>query len=328
MVLESIIGERNIREKPYLIGIITFVIAIGSIIAVFSNELFLKYASLLSVAFITIGLVPIIHNIMAKEEYEEVMARKSATTFFARHFNLIMIYVWVFIGIILAFAVVYVVVPVDVKQTLFSEQISAFCNITGSSNCVGSVPNSISGHLSGAVFNSCKNPATREVGACAVNIFETNGIVLLFIVILSLLYGAGAIFIIAWNGSILGILFGEFFSSGNHVGWIGFLQSMIIGHGPPELFSYIFGALAGTILSAMISRGHFLKHEVSIITKDVAFLFFLALFSVLYGAIIEAILILGYADLYFVLGFVYVIAVIILVVFYGRKKFTIVPLDQ
>lgn len=330
MVLESLIGEKKIRRHPVLIFVITLVISVGSIIA--AHAIFPSHSSVLSVAFITIGLVPIIHNILGREEYEEVMLRKSSATFFARHFNLIMIYVWVFVGIILAFSLTYIVSPVDYKQDVFSEQINAFCYISGSDNCNYGIPNSISGQFNkitaratASAFAACKNPITKNTTDCTLFIFENNAGVLIFVIILSLLYGAGAIFIIAWNASILGLFFGEMFLVGLHSTWIGFLQSMLIGHGPPELFGYVFGALAGTILSAMISRGQFLEHEVSIIGKDVAFLAFLAFFSILYGSIVEGIGILGMADLHFVLGFIYLVLIIIAVTLYGRKKFIVMP---
>jgi uncharacterized membrane protein SpoIIM required for sporulation len=318
MVLESLIGERNIRKNPVLIFILTVIISIGSII--FANAIFPAHASVLSVAFITIGLVPIVHNVLAKEEYEEALARKSSTTFFARHFNVIMIYVWIFVGIILAFSLTYAVVPNDQKGILFEEQINAFCSIAGSDNCSEGIPNSITGRATAGAFNACQNPATKDIASCSFFIFENNMGVLIFIIILSLLYGAGAIFIIAWNASILGLFFGEMFLSAQHMTSAGLLQGMLIGHGPPELFSYIFGALAGAILSAMISKGQFLSHEFSTIIKDVTFLIFLAVFSVVYGAIVEAIGIVGFGDLYFILGFIYVLAIVLMVAFYGKKE--------
>jgi uncharacterized membrane protein SpoIIM required for sporulation len=316
MVLESLIGERNIRKNPFLIFILTFVISIGGILSAYF--VFPSHASVLSIAFITIGLVPIIHNILAKEEFDEALERKSSTTFFARHFNLIMLYVWIFVAIILAFSVVYIATPPNSKEILFQEQINAFCAISGSENCEAGVPNSISGRASAAAMGACMNPSTNSLGACALFIFENNAGVLIFTIILSLLYGAGAIFIIAWNASILGLFFGEMILSAQHTQWVGFLQGMLIGHGPPELLGYIFGALAGAILSAMISKGQFLKHEFSTIIKDVFFLAFLAIFSVLYGGIVEAIGILGMSELYFILGFIYVLAIIIIVVLYGK----------
>lgn len=319
MVLESIVGSKNIRKNPFLIFFITVLITVGSIIAAYN--VFPRYASVLSVAFITIGLVPLIHNVLAKEEYEDRMLRKSSTTFFARHFNLIMIYVWVFIGIIFTFAIFYYVAPSELKTDLFSEQINSLCAISGSSLCEGSVPLSITGNVAASAFDSCRNPDTSNVLSCSFFIFQNNFRVLIFVIILSLLYGAGAIFIIAWNASILGLFFGEMLSMGAHSAWLGFLQSMLIGHGPPELFAYIFGALAGGILSAMIARGVFIRYEIMTALKDFGFLVFLAFFSVVYGAIVEGVGILGYSDLHFILGFLYVLIIIIIVAIYGKKNY-------
>ena len=318
MVLESIIGEANVRRHPVLIFLITFLVSVGGIIAAY--QVFESYASVLATAFITIGLVPIIHNIFAKEQYDEIMHRKSAATFFARHFNVILIYVWIFIGVVFAFALVYSVSPPELRTTIFSEQINAFCSISNSANCTNGVPNSIVANFGASAFDSCQNPGVSDVFSCSLYVFENNIRVLIFVLILSLLYGAGAIFIIVWNASILGIFFGELFLMEAHIIWVGFLQSMLIGHGPPELLGYIFAALAGTLLSAMISRGTFLKSELFIILKDVAFLTFLAFFSILYGAIVEAIGILGLVDLHFILGFVYVLVIIVAVAVYGREK--------
>lgn len=105
-----------------------------------------------------------------------------------------------------------------------------------------------------------------------------------------------------------------------HIAWMGFLQSMLLGHGPPELFGYIFAAFAGTLLSATISRGTFLKSELFTMLKDVMFLAFLAFFSILYGAIVEGIGILGLVDLHFILGFIYVLVIIVVVAIYGKEK--------
>lgn len=317
MVLESIIGEKNIRRRPVLIFFLTLLICAGSIF--FADVLFPAHSSVLSVAFITIGLVPLVFNVLADEEMEEIHARRNFTTFFARHFNLIMLFVWIFVGIILAFSVYYALAPADMRASLFSEQIKSFCSISGSTGCSGGVPFSISGMAASLGMNTCLSN-NSSVGGCALYIFENNGGVLLFTIILSLLYGVGAIFIIAWNASILGVFFGEMFLTGNVSKGLGLFQGMLLGHGPPELLSYVFGALAGAILSAMVARGEVFKSEALIIWKDVFFLAVLAIFSVAYGALTEAVGILGMAEVYFLLGFLYLLVIVIAVITYGRVR--------
>lgn len=316
MVLESLVGEKNIRKHPIFVFFLTLLVCAGGIL--FAELLFPAHASVLSIAFITIGLVPLIYNVLGNEEAEEVLEKKHFETFFARHFNLLMIYVWIFIGIIVAFAYFYCVVPANSRPIVFEEQIKSFCAISG--ECSNGIPFSISGRASAFGFESCLSDHSN-LPACTFFIFENNAGVLLFTIVLSLLYGVGAIFIIAWNASILGVFFGETFLSGAHVKWLGMFQSLLLGHGPPELFGYVFGALAGGILSAMVAKGEFFTHNSSIIIKDVLFLSALAFFSVVYGAITEAVGILRMTELYFVMGFIYLILIIATVFLYGKTRF-------
>ncbi|MFA6064689.1 MAG: hypothetical protein WCW44_00180 [archaeon] len=315
MVLESIIGEKNIRKHPIFIFFLTILICAGSIF--FADLLFPKHASVLSVAFITIGIVPLVFNVLSKEEAEESICRRSSCTFFARHFNLIMLYVWIFVGVIFTFALYYAIVPDNAKVSLFEEQVGSFCRISGA--CSNGVPISITGKASAFGLDACKS-ATSDVVSCTLFIFENNAGVLIFTVALSLLYGVGAIFIIVWNASILGVFFGETLLAGDLVKWLSMFQSMLIGHGPPELMGYVFGALAGAILSAMVAKGQLLTHDAQIIIKDVIFLFVLALFSVAYGAVTEAVGMMKLTDLYFVMGFLYLLVIIVAVFLYSNTR--------
>ena len=324
MVLESLIGEKNIRKHPIFILFITILICFGSIF--FADLMFPTHSSILSVAFVTIGLVPLIFNVLSDEEADEMHARKNFTTFFARHFNVIMMCVWVFVGVILSFSVYYALTPSDSRSVLFSEQIKSFCGISGSGSCVGGLPSSISDGVEGFVSHSaafsldaCLS-TNSNITSCSFLIFENNAGVLIFTIALSILYGAGAIFMIVWNASILGVFFGEMFLMGNSIKGLGLLQNMLVGHGPPELLGYVFGALAGAILSTMVARGELFKEESTIIIKDVLFLSGLAIFSVAYGAITEAVGILRMPELYFIMGFLYLLVIIIAVMIYGKTQ--------
>ncbi|MDD3159481.1 MAG: hypothetical protein PHQ98_00760 [Candidatus ainarchaeum sp.] len=323
MVLEVLIGEVKIRKKPYLILPFVMLITITGIF--FAYWLFPNYSSILSVAFVTIGLVPMLYNIITVEESDEMIERKSCTTFFARHFSLIMIFIFVFFGVILAFSMAYVFAPVEIKETLFKEQINSFCWVTGS--CKNLQPLSLFGNAVGTGAEVCKDPTQASMIGCTSYIFINNAKVLFFAIVLSLLYGAGSIFIIVWNASILGLFFGEMFLIDNHLAGLGLLNGLLIGHGPPELLGYVFGALAGAILSAMVAKGELYTHEFSTIIKDVIFLIILSFASVLYGAIVEAVGIIGGTlsipgmnELYFILGFIYVVAIIFIVFTYGTKR--------
>jgi uncharacterized membrane protein SpoIIM required for sporulation len=316
LALESLIREKRIREHPFFMLVLTIIVVFFSIL--FSYFMFPKYASVLAVAFITIALVPIIYKIIIIEEEEEAFCGKSFTTFFARNFNIIQIYVWVFVGVIITFAILYMFFPTGTKLELFSEQINAFCILSG--ECQNNIPLSVIGKAGAFSFDACKNPGVSTLSSCSLFIFENNIGVVLITIILSLFYGVGAIFILVWNASILGVFFGEVFLISNHGRGLGLIQGMLIGHGPPELMAYIFAALSGAILSAVIAKNKLsCPHEFEKILQDVVFLIFLSLFSVAYGAILEAAGILKLEALYVFGGFLYVLILMLAVIFYGKR---------
>ena len=156
MVLESIIGENRIRKNPSIIFFVTFAISLASIII--ADLIFPKHGSVLSIAFITIGLVPVVYNILSTEHSEGVIERKHAVTFFARHFKLLSLYVWIFIGLIFAFAIAYSFSPVKERALWFEEQNKAFCGISGADTCTDGLPNSISGRAIAGAFSACQDP--------------------------------------------------------------------------------------------------------------------------------------------------------------------------
>ena len=77
-------------------------------------------------------------------------------------------------------------------------------------------------------------------------------------VIFSLIFGAGAIFILAWNASVIGAAIGIFTKSNISNLPLGLARYMI--HGIPEIGSYFTGALAGGIISVAIIN-HDVKSE-------------------------------------------------------------------
>ncbi len=315
MALESLIREKGIRKHPLFILIVTIMVTIGSL--VFSYLMFPKFATVLSVAFITIGLVPIIYRVIVIEEEKESRTKKHFSTFFARHFNVIQIYIWIFIGVIITFAFAYALLPDGTRLELFSEQVRTFCIISG--DCESNIPMSIAGRASAFAMDACKTPGVSTLESCSLFIFENNVGVMFLAIILSLVYGAGAIFIIAWNASILGVFFGEMMLTANTPQALGLVQGMLIGHGPPELLGYIFAALSGAILSAMVAKNKLEPHELAKVSEDVFFLIFLAVFSIAYGAVLEAAGMLGNEHLYVFGGFFYALVIILAVLFYGRR---------
>src|SRR5690606_23397421 len=83
-------------------------------------------------------------------------------------------------------------------------------------------------------------------------IFANNIYVLLFTIIFSLLFGAGAIFILVWNATVIAAAVGIF--AKNSLISIPYAISRYMLHGIPEILAYFVGALAGGIISVAIIR--------------------------------------------------------------------------
>ena len=83
-------------------------------------------------------------------------------------------------------------------------------------------------------------------------IFSNNIYVLIFTILFSLVFGAGAIFILVWNASVIGAAIG-IFTKGSLANLPGGLLRYMV-HGIPEISAYFVGALAGGIISVAVIR--------------------------------------------------------------------------
>jgi stage II sporulation protein M len=86
------------------------------------------------------------------------------------------------------------------------------------------------------------------------HIFANNMYVLLFCLVFSLIFGAGVIFILAWNASVIAAAIGIFTKSDLAALPYGLMRYMI--HGLMEIGSYFVVALAGGMISVAV-----IKHE-------------------------------------------------------------------
>ena len=84
------------------------------------------------------------------------------------------------------------------------------------------------------------------------SVLENNLLVMVFTLVFSLLFGAGAIFILAWNASVIAASIGIF----TKYSWVeiplGLARYMI--HGFPEIAAYFVAALAGGIFGIGVAR--------------------------------------------------------------------------
>lgn len=273
-MLESILNPKMARNNPLEVMLISMFITFASIF--FSYYIFPEYASVLSSAFITIMLAPFFQRLFASEEAIEEFAVKHnmKNNLFQRHAPVIKIYSAYFLGVIIIMSLLFVFLPNPIKTSVFEKQISEVNRLSGMS---------LSGH---AISPDA-----------AIRIFENNMFVLMLSFITSLFFGAGAVFILSWNASVIGVYAG-FYVSKLIAGGVGYIYAYAYGvpyallsitmHGIPEIFGYFFAGMAGGILSVGLIKEKMGSCEMRIVIKDSAFFILFGAFSIFVGAFIES----------------------------------------
>ena len=116
--------------------------------------------------------------------------------------------------------------------------------------------------------------------------------VMLFCLFFSLFFGAGAIFILTWNASVIGAAMGTFATEklgifGTHL--ITFPLSLMryMTHGVFEILAYFMAGLAGGIISVAIINNDLVGEYKKRILKDSIDLILLAVAFLIVGAIVE-----------------------------------------
>jgi uncharacterized membrane protein SpoIIM required for sporulation len=178
---------------------------------------------------------------------------------FSRHKKTIEFYINLFFGMFIAYAILYSVLPFDVGSEVFENQLDVL------------------------------TPGPRGFfgyGRLFWEIIKNNLIITFVCVLLSLLYGSGAIFILNYNASIAGVLYGSSIRSilGGGVGFLANPYSFI-PHTVIEILAYLFAAISGAILSkaaAGVLPGH-----PRILIKDGLLYLAIAIILIFVGAAVE-----------------------------------------
>ncbi|MFH0837315.1 MAG: hypothetical protein V1870_04250, partial [Candidatus Aenigmatarchaeota archaeon] len=173
MVLEAILNPKRAENRPWMVLLLSMLL---TTLAIFlANMLFPSQASILSVAFIAMFFIPFFQRLFRFEEKkDELIARKQMKydNIFKRHQKAIYVYGMFFIGIIIVYTLVFTFLPG--LGNVFSLQVDWF-----------------------------KGYATTD--AQFVKYFFNNTQVMLIFFVLSVIFGAGAVFILSWNASVIAV---------------------------------------------------------------------------------------------------------------------------
>lgn len=276
-MLEIIVKPKRAERHPwemFFVGLVYATVALVLVTVIFSQDTVLKeYSGMLLVTFIVICSLPFMYYLIKLEEGKDLEI-SSEGKLMREHYKALKALMWLFFGFVVAFSIAYVLFPKTVAPG-FDAQIKVFCAINNPHNyeyCVNQEGINI---VTGGVTKS----------AAVMSIFSNNISVLIFTLIFSLLLGAGAIFILAWNASVIAVAVGIF--AGEHFVKIpmGILRYII--HGIPEIAAYFCGALAGGIISVAMIRKDLKGDNLWRILEDAILLVIIAIVVLFLAALME-----------------------------------------
>ena len=275
MVLESFISPVKAENKPWVMFFMGFAYAL---VAVFlSLWIFKQYSSLVMVFLTVIAALPLVFNTIKIEEDKDTKI-KSEVSLLKEHSKALSFFIFMFMGFVFAFVLVYILFPADLVQLLFSTQLETI--------------QSINSRVSGEFIGSSNIFA---------QIFLNNIKVLMFCIFFAFFYGAGAIFILAWNASVISAAMGtfirdkiaEYAASVGSLNIFNYFYLFNLGllrysiHGIPEILAYFIGALAGGIISVAMINHDIESERFNNIMLDALDLTMVALFILFVAALVE-----------------------------------------
>jgi uncharacterized membrane protein SpoIIM required for sporulation len=280
-MLESLINPKRAEKGPWkmlLIGILYASLSLLLVELFFGKDPVLsKFSGMLVVTFCVMFSLPFMYYIIKKEEKSDEDI-EGLVHVWKVHKDAIFALLWLFVGFIIAFAFWFIVLQ---NSTLLNAQVETYCMI----NSPGNIEEC-------AHQYSFENLAGDSVGTGAVtkkarlfSIVENNIYVLIFTLLFSLIFGAGAIFILAWNASVIAGAIGIF--TKYKVAGIPLGLSRYMIHGLPEIAAYFITALAGGILGVGLIRNGWKSKKFLRVFENVIILLFVSIIILLIAGLIE-----------------------------------------
>ncbi|MDD5012758.1 MAG: stage II sporulation protein M [Candidatus Nanoarchaeia archaeon] len=277
-MLESLINPKRAEKGPwkmFFIGILYASLSLLLVHFLFSEDSVLaKFSGLMVVLFCVMFSIPFIYYSIKNEEIEDEEV-EGIRGVWKVHGDAIFAFMWLFLGFIVAFAFWYIILQ---DSNLLNAQIETYCNI----NSPGSVSDCISEY---SFTSNTISTSALSNGSRFLSIIGNNFGVMIFTLIFSLIFGAGAIFILAWNASVISAAIGIFSRYNLSEIPLGLLRYMI--HGFPEIAAYFITALAGGIFGVGAIRHGIANKKFVHIVLNVIILITSALIILVVAALIE-----------------------------------------
>ncbi len=280
MVLEGMFPKEWVKNKPvyaFFLGWIYTLIGI-----VIAKLVFPADPSLVAVGVTSILLIPTLQKLYEIEN-KEISGSKhfSWRSLYKFNRNGVGVYLGLFLGMFIVYLAAATILPQFQVNQLFKTQL----NIRGAAGTLDFSPN---------LF---------------FDILGNNWWVLIATFLISLFIADGGIFMITWNASVWGTIFGvtarnaALVTTVNPFVYVGIIIAIVAPHMILEMLSYIMAAISGGSLSKGIvdsnnsSKSKINKNQIYKITIYSIILFFVAMNVMLLGAFVETTVLVN-ADIY------------------------------
>jgi uncharacterized membrane protein SpoIIM required for sporulation len=225
MVLERLISLRSGVKQPLWMFFIGGGIALVSLFIAY--YIFQTSVGMATSLLITIAMMPFMLNLITyEEEKEEAESEITEMNFLQRHRMILKVYTAFFAGVILSLSLTYMILPQASVDKIFADQVNQI--------------NAIRGDI---LFSDTFS-----------KILMNNVGVLFLSFLFSFLFGAGAVFILAWNASVLATAIGIAAKSYGGIGALPLAILTYFPHGSLEILAYFIGGIAGGLVSTVITR--------------------------------------------------------------------------
>lgn len=259
--MEKLISVRDAVRNPCWMFVIGGLVAVISLFLAF--VIFPTSVGLFMVFLITFAMTPFMVNLITYEEVttEEEIQRRTKLNFFQRHWDILLIYIAFFSGMTMALSIVFIILPDNLVERMFENQIMEINLIRGS---FGSL----------STFQK---------------IIINNFGVLIISFLFAFLFGSGAIFILAWNASVLAAAIGIGAKSIGGITALPMAMMTFLPHGIPEIVAYFLVGIGGGLISAGLTRRK--SRWFKVVVKDSMKLVLVATILLVFAAIIETMVI-------------------------------------
>jgi uncharacterized membrane protein SpoIIM required for sporulation len=267
MVLEYILSFKENPKHLFVSGFLYSTIAI-----LLASAIFPRAPSMVVVTFMTLPSIYIFTQYFKELSLEELHS-KSSWDIFRMNFKLAENYIYLFLGMSMGVTVWFSVLPKEMLANIFSEQIWNLEQLGRATNLVTGAATS-SDLLSQIMYNNI-----RLVTLCCI---------------MSFVFGAGSLFILSWNSSIIGVAIGSIIYRFRTAGTeFAFFSGVAMGisyftlHLIPEVLAYFYAAIAGAFISTAVMRYKPFSEQSNKLLKISAGLFLVAVGFIVAGAFIE-----------------------------------------